>query len=113
MISAAHARDVIFIEPFIFFAIIGMAAWGGIVKRIMITQKKNSRVGIKVYLQQMVVSIFSGLILSIMVLSRNASDDRVLIVAGLGGVFSGPILTIISKKINTLIENLNPTVKKS
>lgn len=112
MISAAHARDIIFMEPALLFSIVGMAAWGGLVKRTMIAQKKNKRSTFSEYLQQMVSSIFSGLLLSIMVLSRNASDDRVLIIAGLGGVFCGPILTIISKKITVFVENYTTTVKK-
>lgn len=113
MINAAHARDIIYIEPALLFAIIGMSAWGGLVKRTMIAQKKKIRTSGKDYLHQMVVSIFSGLILSIMVLSRDATDDRVLIIAGLGGVFSGPILAIISKKVAAFVESYNPMTKKT
>lgn len=111
MISAANARDVVLMDPSIIRAVIGMSAWGGIVRYIMLRQKKPFMEEIRDCLLQIIVSCFTGLILSIFVLSRNANDDKLLIMAGLGGVFAGPIMTLLGKKIASLIESFSPSTK--
>ncbi|QLK60735.1 hypothetical protein GE278_08150 [Enterobacteriaceae bacterium Kacie_13] len=112
MIGAAHARDIVTMEHGIVFAVIGMSAWGGIVRYIMLRQKKPFMEEIEACLMQIIVSCFSGMILSIFVLSRNANDDRLLVIAGLGGVFAGPIITLLGKKIATMIETFAPSPKE-
>ncbi|WP_459175884.1 phage holin family protein [Ewingella americana] len=111
MIGAAQARDVVSMDPEIVMAIIGMAGWGGIVRYIMLRTTKPVMADILACLLQIVVSCFSGMLLSIWVLSRNANDDKVLIIAGLGGVFAGPIITLLGKKITAFIENATPASK--
>lgn len=111
MIGAAHARDIVTMEHGIVFSVIGMSAWGGIVRYIMLRQKKPFMEEIEACLMQIIVSCFSGMILSIFVLSRNANDDRLLVIAGLGGVFAGPIITLLGKKIATMIDTFAPGPK--
>jgi|SRR5471030_1347750 len=111
MIGAAQARDVIAMDPEIVMAIIGMSAWGGIVRYIMLRKAKPVLADVWGCLLQIIVSCFSGMLLSIWVLSRNANDDKVLIIAGLGGVFAGPIITLLGKKLTGFIENATPASK--
>lgn len=113
MIGAAHARDIVTMDNGIVFAVIGMSAWGGIVRYIMLRQKKSFIEEFEACLMQIIVSCFSGMILSIFVLSRNANDDRLLVIAGLGGVFAGPIITLLGKKIATMIETFAPSPKEA
>lgn len=113
MISAVNARDVILMDHDIIRAIIGMSAWGGIVRYIMLRQKKPIAEELLACLLQVVVSCFSGMLLSIFVLSRNANDDKLLIMAGLGGVFAGPIITLLGKKIASLVDTFSTSPKVS
>lgn len=113
MIGAAHARDIVTMEHGIILAIIGMSAWGGIVRYIMLRKKKAFLDEIKACLLQLIVSCFSGMILSIFVLSRNANDDRLLIIAGLGGVFAGPIITLLGKKVSIFVDSVTVPKQQS
>ncbi|MFU2317047.1 phage holin family protein [Rahnella sp. PCH160] len=113
MISAANARDVVLLNHEIIRAVIGMSAWGGIVRYIMLRQKKPIMEELLACLLQVVVSCFTGMLLSIFVLSRDANDDKLLIMAGLGGVFAGPIITLLGKKIASLIDSFAPSTKIS
>ncbi|AEX51623.1 hypothetical protein Rahaq2_1751 [Rahnella aquatilis CIP 78.65 = ATCC 33071] len=111
MVGATHIRDILLMEHRIVLAVIGMAAWGGIVRYIMLRKKKPFMEEIRTCLLQIIVSCFSGMLLSIFVLSRNANDDRLLIIAGLGGVFAGPLLTLLGKKVTGFIDNYSPAPK--
>ncbi|PBI79541.1 hypothetical protein A9993_07225 [Rahnella victoriana] len=111
MIGAAQARDIVLMEHGIVLAIVGMSAWGGFVRYIMLRTRKPFIEELKACLLQIVVSCFTGMLVSIFVLSRDASDDRLMIVAGLGGVFAGPLLTLVGKKIAGYIDNYNPVPK--
>lgn len=111
MIEATHIRDILLMDHRIVLCVIGMAAWGGIVRYIMLRQQKPILDEIRACLLQIVVSCFSGMLLSIFVLSRNANDDRLLVIAGLGGVFAGPLLTLIGKRIAGFVDNYIPASK--
>ncbi|MBF7995412.1 phage holin family protein [Rahnella laticis] len=111
MIGAANARDVVLMDPQIVRAIIGMSAWGGVVRYIMLRKKKPIMEEVLACLLQIVVSCFTGVLLSIFVLSHDANDDKLLIMAGLGGVFAGPIITLLGKKIASMIDTLAPPTK--
>ncbi|WP_122094858.1 phage holin family protein [Rahnella sp. Larv3_ips] len=112
MIGAAHARDIVTIEHSIVLAVMGMSAWGGVVRYIMLRQKKAFMDELKACLLQVIVSCFSGMILSIFVLSHDANDDKLLVIAGLGGVFAGPIITLLGKKISAFIDTMTPAPKQ-
>lgn len=111
MIGAAQARDIVLMEHGIVLAIVGMSAWGGLVRYIMLRESKPFIEELKACFLQIVVSCFTGMLVSIFVLSRDASNDRLMIVAGLGGVFAGPLLTLIGKKIAGYIDNYSPAPK--
>lgn len=104
MMGVAQARDIISIPHGIILAIVGMSAWGGIVRYIMLRKSKPFLEELKTCLLQIVVSCFSGMLVSIFVLSRDASNDRLMIFAGLGGVFAGQIITLLGKKISKMID---------
>ncbi|MFS7246009.1 phage holin family protein [Rahnella inusitata] len=113
MIGATHARDIVLMDRDIVMAIIGMSAWGGIVRYIMLRQKKPIMEEIRACVLQVIVSCFSGMLLSIFVLAHDANDDRLLVIAGLGGVFAGPIITLLGRKFAAIIENFSPGGKEA
>ncbi|MFP2237244.1 phage holin family protein [Pseudescherichia vulneris] len=119
MVGASQFRDVIFLDKEILAAVVGISAWGGLVRYIVLRNKVISLKDIPGVICQMIVSCFTGMLLSIFVLSRNAQDDKLLLVAGLGGLFAGPLITLLGKKLAKHIEKeagpilLNPEDKKN
>lgn len=113
MIGADNVKDIACMGDDLLFSILGMAAWGGIVRFIMLRKNHALMTGFTGCFLQVIISCFIGMILSIFVLSRNASSERVLIVAGLGGVFASPIMAILGKKIAIWVESLSPSPPKN
>ncbi|MBU9818416.1 phage holin family protein, partial [Rahnella sp. BCC 1045] len=87
------------------------SAWGGIVRYIMLRVTYRFFQDMINCLLQIVVSCFCGMMVSIILINRNISDTRILVLAGLGGVFSGPILNILGKKIAAWVDNIPPRPK--
>lgn len=101
MVSVATTtfRDIINVDRAVILSIFAMAAWGGVVRFIMLKHGRIAFSDFPSILCQIVMSCFSGFILSVVVLAHNGQNDKVLMIAGLGGVFSGPIITLLGKKI--------------
>ncbi|EAM1648185.1 hypothetical protein EIN11_21725, partial [Salmonella enterica] len=59
---------------------------------------------IKYCLTQIVISCFTSFLLSAIAIEKECSFNMVLLAAGLGGVFAGPILKILGQRIKKIIE---------
>lgn len=106
MVSVATTtfRDIINVDHKVILSIFGMAAWGGIVRYIMTKRGRMSFSDISLVICQVIISCFSGFILSVVALAHNGQNDKILMLAGLGGVFSGPIITLLGRKISDFTE---------
>ncbi|MDY1038720.1 phage holin family protein [Lelliottia sp. CFBP8978] len=97
-------RDIINVDHSVVVSIFAMAAWGGVVRYIMTKHGHITLSDMPDIICQVIMSCFSGFILSVVALAHNGQNDKVLMLAGLGGVFSGPIITLLGKKINEFTE---------
>lgn len=102
------ANNILMMNHEIIFSILLMSAWGGVVRYIMLRVNYSFVQDIINCMMQIIVSCFCGAMLSIILINRNISDNRVLLLAGLGGVFSGPILNVLGKKLADWVENTPP-----
>ncbi|EMU1128519.1 TPA: phage holin family protein [Citrobacter koseri] len=99
---------VVLLELEILLTIVTVGGWGGIVSYLLIRGKRKHAdfyTSIKSCLTQVVVSCFTSFLLSAIAIEKEFSFNMVLLVAGLGGVFSGPVLKFLSGKIKKLIES--------
>ena len=53
----------------------------------------------------MVISCFTSFLLSALAIEKELSFNMVLLAAGLGGVFAGPILKVLGDKIIRMLDN--------
>ncbi|EEP7615035.1 hypothetical protein HCK39_004686, partial [Salmonella enterica] len=53
------------------------------------------------------ISCFTSFLLSAIAIEKECSFNTVLLAAGLGGVFAGPILKILGQRIKKIIEGSN------
>ena len=114
--------EVVLLEVEIFITIIAIGAWGGFVSYLIRRDKQegddhylirrdkqegddHSHKGIMHCLTQVVVSCFTSFLLSAVAIEKELSFNMVLLAAGLGGVFAGPILKILGEKIKKALEN--------
>ncbi|CAH5669615.1 TPA: phage holin family protein [Klebsiella oxytoca] len=101
--------EVVLLEVEIFITIIAIGAWGGFVSYLIRRDKQegddHSHKGIMHCLTQVVVSCFTSFLLSAVAIEKELSLNMVLLAAGLGGVFAGPILKILGEKIKKALEN--------
>lgn len=102
--------EVVLLEVEILFTIIAIGAWGGFVSYLIRRDKQEgdeySHKGIMHCLTQLVISCFTSFLLSAIAIEKELSFNMVLLAAGLGGVFAGPILKILGKKIKKVLENI-------
>ena len=100
--------EVVLLEVEIFITIIAIGAWGGFVSYLIRRDKQegddHSHKGIMHCLTQVVVSCFTSFLLSAVAIEKELSFNM-LLAAGLGGVFAGPILKILGEKIKKALEN--------
>ena len=54
-------------------------------------------------LTQVVISCFTRFLLSAIAIEKGFSFNMVLLAAGLGGVFAGPILKILGEKVKSAV----------
>lgn len=99
---------VVLLELEVLMTIIAVGAWGGFVSYLL---RKNKRkhsglhTCIKSCLSQVVISCFTSFLLSAIAIEKEFSFNMVLLVAGLGGVFSAPVLKYLGGRIKKMIES--------
>ncbi|EIL1176914.1 phage holin family protein [Salmonella enterica] len=94
--------EVVLLELEILLTIIAIGAWGGFVSYLLRkdkTEYNSSHENIKYCLTQIIISCFTSFLLSAIAIEKECSFNIVLLAAGLGGVFAGPILKILGQRI--------------
>ncbi|EAU5526327.1 hypothetical protein EFX20_05510 [Salmonella enterica] len=102
--------EVVLLELEILLTIIAISAWGGFVSYLLRkdkTEYNSSHENIKYCLTQIIISCFTSFLLSAIAIEKECSFNIVLLAAGLGGVFAGPILKILGQRIKKIIEGNN------
>ncbi|MEO3990145.1 phage holin family protein [Pseudocitrobacter cyperus] len=102
--------EVALLELEILFTIVATGAWGGFVSYLIKADKKSTKninKGIMSCLTQVVVSCFTSFLLSAVAIEKNCSFNIVLLAAGLGGVFAGPILKVFGELVKRFLEDYN------
>ncbi|UGS42158.1 phage holin family protein [Pseudocitrobacter corydidari] len=92
-----ETSKVVLLEVEVFFTLVATGAWGGLVNYIIRKKTrtaKSAAEGIASCLKQMVVSCFTSFLLSAVAIEKGCSFNFVLLSAGLGGFFAGPILKL-------------------
>jgi hypothetical protein len=96
-------ENVAFMEFELLLVILIMASWGGII-RVLLQKDGLSRENLaRRCIAQVIVSCFSGFILSVLGLERGLSSHMIIMMAGLGGAFSGTLLTAAGERIKNII----------
>lgn len=98
IISSEPALKYI-IELETILAIIIVSAWGGVVSYLMREARGRKKKNIAGCLKQVIISCFTGFLLSGIVLDKGAGINMILILSGLGGVFAGPVLKMLKDKL--------------
>lgn len=93
------------LEVLITVVIIG--GWGGFVSFLM---RKREKLPTRNYfyecLAQIIVSCFTGFILSIIAIERGLSSNLVMVAAGIGGVFASPLLRLLGEKVKKSLSGM-------
>lgn len=108
-----ETSEVVLLEMEILLTVVATGAWGGFVSYLIKAGKrKNETVqkGIMSCLTQIVVSCFTSFLLSAIAVEKGFSFNMVLLSAGVGGVFAGPILKFLGEKLRKTMED-NSTIK--
>ncbi|MCU6173801.1 phage holin family protein [Citrobacter cronae] len=100
--------EVVLLELEVLLTVIAIGAWGGVVSFLL--RKENSEKRsifdkIKYCLTQMIISCFTSFLLSALAIEKELSFNMVLLAAGLGGVFAGPILKVLGDKMKRILDN--------
>ena len=101
-----ETTEVVLLEVEILLTIISIGAWGGFVSFLLRRNKEEdgeSHQGIMTCLTQVVISCFTSFLLSAIAIEKGFSFNMVLLAAGLGGVFAGPILKILGEKVKSAV----------
>lgn len=86
-------------ESVILILVLFMGLWGGLVSLLMKLKHSKTRFWALPSLTHVIMSIFTGFILSLIAVEKSMSVNMIVLIEGLGGMFSGPILRIISDKV--------------
>lgn len=96
----------ILLEVEILATVIATGAWGGIVSFLLKSAKyktsdfTNRLMGC---VTQVIISCFTSFLLSAVAVEKGLSFNMILLFAGVGGVFSVPILKILGARIKRII----------
>lgn len=100
--------EVALLELEILFTIVATGAWGGFVSYLIKVDRKNTKSihkGVMSCLTQIVISCFTSFLLSAVAIEKGCSFNIVLLSAGLGGVFAGPILKVFGEMVKRFLED--------
>lgn len=101
----ASSPSFILLELEIILTVLAIGAWGGIVIFLLKNGSKSTELRKKVNacLSQIVISCFTGFLLSIMAIEKGLSFNFVMLISGVGGVFAAPILKLIGSKVKNVL----------
>ncbi|WP_137764345.1 phage holin family protein [Nissabacter sp. SGAir0207] len=102
--TVTTVENFAFMEFELFLTIIVMATWGGVIRILLQPGKLPKKNRISNCIMQVCISCFTGFILSVLGIERGLSPHMVIMVAGLGGVFSGTLLTALGERISSIVQ---------
>jgi hypothetical protein len=104
-IATLTSSRAILIETEILITVLAIGGWGGFVSFLMKKDTKNSEVhrSIMDCLAQIVISCFTGFVLSIIAIEKDLGFNFVMLAAGIGGVFATPILRVLGDKVKNFL----------
>jgi hypothetical protein len=97
-----HAKEVVFIEFELLVSILVMSSWGGLVRFIMRCKSKPTVEDVYKCFAQIVVSCFTGFLLSIVFIEMDMGFNMILMTSGIGGVLGGPLLILAGDRVKKL-----------
>ena len=89
-----ETTEVVLLEVEILFTIIATGAWGGFVSYLIRRDRQEGD-----------DHSHTSFLLSAVAIEKELSFNMVLLAAGLGGVFAGPILKILGEKIKKALDD--------
>nr|WP_129361768.1 phage holin family protein [uncultured Enterobacter sp.] len=104
-IGHMESSRVILLELEVLVIVLVIGGWGGFVSYLMKRKDNAIHRNIMECLTQIVISCFTGFILSAIAIDRQMTMNMTIIVAGLGGVFATPILRILGVKVKNFLSN--------
>ncbi|MEL4016352.1 phage holin family protein [Dryocola clanedunensis] len=102
--SNVEGTKVMLLELEVLSTVIIIGGWGGIVSFLIKTQ--NTKRSLEQCLKNIVISCFTGFILSAIGFENHMSMYMIIMVAGLGGVFAVPILNVLGERLKKILEKL-------
>ncbi|WP_330982257.1 MULTISPECIES: phage holin family protein [Enterobacterales] len=99
------SSSFVFFKLEITLTVLVIGAWGGIVIFLMKNGSKGTTFYKKVNacLSQIIISCFTGFLLSIIAIEKGLSFNFIILVSGVGGVFAAPILKLIGSKVKSFL----------
>jgi len=92
----------------VFITVLVIGGWGGFVSFLMRKRENMSTSSFFTEcLAQIVISCFTGFILSIIAIEYGYSSNLVMVCAGIGGVFSSPLLRLLGEKMKKTLGNMS------
>ena len=86
--------------------VLTLGSWGGVVSFLIRKRRGTNFIkNIHECILQVIVSCFTGLILSAVAIEKASSFNYVIMAAGMGGVFSVPILKILGAGVKKLLKS--------
>ncbi|HDG1711404.1 TPA: phage holin family protein [Kluyvera ascorbata] len=96
----------ILLEVEVVAMVIAIGAWGGVVSFLL--KSEGGKAGglhcrLMRCLNQIIISCFTSLILSAVAVEKGLSFNMILLFAGVGGVFSVPIIKILGARVKRIV----------
>ena len=96
----------ILLEVEVIAMVIAVGAWGGVVSFLLKSEgfKAGSFHGrLMRCINQIIISCFTSFILSVVAVEKGLSFNLILLFAGVGGVFSIPIIKILGARVKRIV----------
>ncbi|ROU13385.1 hypothetical protein EB837_12950 [Kluyvera ascorbata] len=96
----------VLIEVEVIAMVIAIGAWGGVVSFLLkLEEGKASGFHCRLMrcINQIIISCFTSFILSAVAVEKGLSFNMILLFAGVGGVFSVPIIKILGARVKRIV----------
>ena len=99
-----EGTKVLLLELEVLTTVMIISGWGGVVGFLIKARKNEKHQNIIQCLTSVVISCFTGFILSAIAIERSMSIYMVIMIAGVGGVFATPILNLLGLRVKKMLE---------
>ncbi|WP_253379535.1 phage holin family protein [unidentified bacterial endosymbiont] len=96
----------ILLEVEVLIMVISTGAWGGVVSFLLKSEEfkaSNLHCRLMGCITQIIISCFTSLILSAVAIEKGLSFNMILLFAGVGGVFSVPIIKLLGARVKRIV----------